>query len=209
MPACNKATFGAQFIKKLSKTVAELKKYIFYTTSVYVKGKLSNIRSSYFFQTFFRLENLQIFKNDMNFCLFLYGMLRLARRRNLTFHLLDTQLLILHEMQLQMQLQGFLIIQDFVDEFSLFQLVLARFRWFQVVLGSFRSFQVVLAQFNFFCTLEVLAQTLNQKLSGTFNIRSIQLLFERRAVIKNSAIFTFAAYSSYLREELRLQTQRF
>ena len=49
MPACNKATFEAQFIKKLSKTVAELKKYIFYTTSVYFKGKLSNIRSSYFF----------------------------------------------------------------------------------------------------------------------------------------------------------------
>ena len=29
MPACNKATFEAQFIKKLSKTVAELKNAFF------------------------------------------------------------------------------------------------------------------------------------------------------------------------------------
>ena len=42
-----------------------------------------------------------------------------------------------------------------------------------------------------------------------FDIRSILLLFERRGAITNSAILIFAVYSSYLREELRLETQRF
>ena len=56
---------------------------------------------------------------------------------------------------------------------------------------------------------EVLPETLNQKLSGAFNTRSISLLFERRTAITKSAILIFAVYSSYLREELRLQTQRF